>query len=316
VDYSALLRRTWDIVWNHKWLIVLGILVALGGGSNANFSNSNYRFGGRDGNVQDGEFEFPQGGDFEIPQGELDDLREALPIFAGIGLAVLIPLICIGVLIGLALWVVSNISRGALVAGADVLDAGGTTDFSTSWRAGWEKGWRLIGIGLLPAIPWIVMAILLLGFGGAVFSFGNVTSGRFGTPGGTGLIATTIAVVCVAALAGLALNLLRTFAERACMLEDLDVFGSYGRGWAVLKENLGPAIIIFLIQVVIGFLIGMAMLVASPLLICLCLLIIPISLIVNGGVAAYFSTLWTLTWRRWTGRDVPGEPVMEAAPAV
>lgn len=315
MDYSALLRRTWDIVWTYKWLIVLGILASLASG---NFSSSfrGPNFGGRGDHMQDREFEFPRWDDLDIPQQDLDALRDGLPAMSGLATGAIITLICLGALIGLALFAVGTVARGALIAGADVLDAGGTTDFGTSWRAGWEKGWRLIGIGLLPAIPWVVAAITVAGFAGGLFASINNAGGQVGTPGGIGLLSTAGVVVCVAALVGLALTLLRTFAERACMLENLDVFGSYGRGWAVLRENLGPAIVIFLIQVVIGFLIGLAMLVASPLLICLCLIIIPVSLVVGGGVEAYFSTLWTLTWRRWTGRGTTGEPVMEAMPAV
>ena len=42
MDYGQLLSRAWNIIWEHKFLILLGVLVALGsaggGGSNANFS--------------------------------------------------------------------------------------------------------------------------------------------------------------------------------------------------------------------------------------------------------------------------------------
>lgn len=42
--------------------------------------------------------------------------------------------------------------------------------------------------------------------------------------------------------------LLRNFAERACILENLGVFAAYRRGWALI-HNLGPAIVLFLVQI-------------------------------------------------------------------
>ena len=45
MDYGNILRRSWDVIWNHKFMLVLGFLAALGsgvgsggGGNNANYS--------------------------------------------------------------------------------------------------------------------------------------------------------------------------------------------------------------------------------------------------------------------------------------
>lgn len=336
MDYGALIRRAWDTVWNNKWLILLGILVALG---NAQRYSSSARGGsGQREGQQPGEWDFddffnreegmPGAPDIEPPDIEgleqgFRDLGPALP-WLGLGAAAIIPLICLGVAIGVALWAVATIARGGLIAGVDVLDGGGASSFSLAWRAGWEKGWRLIGIRLLPAIPAIVMGIVVAGLSGAFFGVLDLAP-RSLAAAGTGLGVTAAVVVCVAALAALVLGLLSTFAERACMLENKDVFGSYGRGWAVLRDNLGPAVIIFLIQIGLSLAIGLAMLILSPLLCCLCVAGILISLGINGTIESYFSTLWTLAWRQWTGRapamvpagepPAPVEPVVQAPPA-
>ena len=36
------------------------------------------------------------------------------------------------------------------------------------------------------------------------------------------------------------------------------------------------------------------------IVIALCCLLWPLFLLIQGATAAYFSTLWTLTWREWT----------------
>lgn len=313
MDYGDLLRRAWDIVWNNKWLIVLGIVVALTGSGSfgGGGGSSGYQF-------DDGDFDRDFEREFEEEFGEdfdFDFEGDQLPIFGGLALALAIPLICLAVIVGLALWALGMIARGALVNGASEIDAGRTSTLGDSWRAAWARGWRLIGIGILPAIPALVLLVIGAGLGAAFFSMRSFTGDMFAGPGIGGLGVTFVAVGCLAALAAFVLGLLQTFAERAAMLENTTVFESYSRGWQVLRDNLGPAIVIFLIQIAIGFGIGILTLILAPLLICLCLIIIPVMLFVNGTVTAYFSTLWTLAWRRWTGRS--GEPVVvEAPPAV
>ena len=318
MDYGYLLRRAWDIVWSNKWLIVLGIIVALtGSGSLGSGSGSGYSFGGNAEREFDRGFQEPFGGMEEFGE-EFDfqgDGGPGLPLLGGLALVVLIPLIILGTIVGIILWALGVIARGALVAGSDILDAGGATSFGAAWREGWERKWRLIGVGILPAIPAVLLLFIGASLGGALYGFNIIQGDPFAGPAG-GLTITFVALVVLAALAALVLGLLRTFAERAVMLEDAAVFESYGRGWEVLSQNLGPAIVIFLIQIAIGIALGFLALVASPLLICLCLIAIPLMLAVNGTVSAYFSTLWTLAWRRWTGRASAEPVVVEAPPAV
>lgn len=316
MDYGALLRRAWDLVWHNKWLIILGLIVSLtsggwgGGGGNSGFDFDN----GDNGQNYNYDFNEEFGDDFNFDE----DFTDNLPLVGGLAMAVLIPIACLLSLIGIALWAAGVIARGGLVVAADTLDAGGTSSFSTAWHAGWEKGWRLIGIAIFPAIPMLILLGIGIAVGGALYGVigmrGDIFAGSFGPLG-----ITFVALACIAGLAAFVLGLLQTFAERAAMLEDTTVFGSYGRGWEVLSSNLGPALVVFLIQTAIGILIFIGAIVLSPLLICLCLLVIPLALLIGGLKEAYFSTLWTLAWRQWTGRSgmVSGEPVVvETPPAV
>ena len=317
MDFGALLRRAWDLVWNYKWLVLLGIIIALttGGGSpGTRFSGRGpgYNFDNRDFN--NGDF---GNGDFDFDQLEHDLERNFQDVFPalGIGLAILIPILCVVFAVGLAFWAAGQIARGGLVAAVDTLDGGGSSSFSDAWQAGWQKGWRLLGIGLIPAIPGllllIVVAALVAGFIGAA----TTTAREALAAAGVGMVITLIAVACVVSLASLVLNLLRTFAERAAMLDDTGVFESYGRGWEVLKENAGPALILFLIQIGIGIGLGVILLVPGFFM-ALCCIFWPVLLLISGTKETYFSTLWTLGYREWTGRGSAGEMVVDAAPAV
>lgn len=313
MDYGSLIGRAWDILWNNKWLVLLGILVALGGGGPGG-GGSGYNFGGN----FSGDFDTAQYGEgFEgmpdLSEEELQQfLDEFLPV-AGIGLAILIPILCIALIIGIVLWAIGNIARGGLIAGVNQIETEGVSQFGEAWRAGWEKGWRLIGIGLIPAIPGLVLLLVGLALGVAIFGVIAATEDTAApVAAGVGMIITFVAIGCLVALVSLALSVLRTFADRACMLEDTGVFESYRRGWEVLRDNFGPALILFLIQVGISIGLGILMLVPS-IIMTLCCLLWPLLWVINGTIVTFFSTLWTLAWREWVGGGISG---IEQAPAV
>jgi hypothetical protein len=287
MDYGQLLRRTWDIIWGHKFLILLGVLVALGGaGTGGGGGSTGSSFSG--GNVQP-----PEQFEFRPPNGIFENFQ--MPAMA---VGVVIVLVIIALVIGLALWVVSTIARGGLIDGANTIDAGGTSSFAAAWRAGWRRIWTLLGIGVLPAVPGFLLLVLGLG---SFLMIANVSGpGDMGTPFAVGNLTLLGGLACLLVPIMLVLGLLRTFANRACMLEGLGVFAAYRRGLNVLLANLGPAILLFLIQVAISIGLGILFVVPSALL-ALCCFLWPLLLLVNGFVAAFFSTLWTLAWREWTG---------------
>ncbi|MGC9399228.1 MAG: DUF7544 domain-containing protein [Anaerolineae bacterium] len=286
MDYGALLRRTWNIIWEHKFLILLGVLVALGG-SGTGGSGTNVSFD-REGIRPPEEFEF------RPPEGFLRDFR-----LSNLTVGLIVLLVGVAVVIGLALWIVSTVARGALIAGADAIDAHGTSSFAAAWSAGWRRGWTLLGIGVLPAVPGFLLLILGLGsFLTATSLFGPGDMSRM--PWGVAPLTALGGLACLLVPLVLVLGLLRTFANRACMLEGLGVFAAYRRGLEVLLDNLGFALLLFLIQVAIS--IGVGLLFAFPgLVVSLCCVLWPLLWLFNGLIAAYFSTLWTLAWREWTG---------------
>jgi len=296
MDYGRLLSRAWNIIWEHKFLILLGVLVALGsgGGGGGASTGSNFAFNQppREGAPMP---EFPQ-----IP-----DLRMVSPVLAGLGVIVALLFIAIAV----AVWVVSTISRGGLIAGASAIDDGGTSSFAQAWNAGWRKGWRLLGIGVLPAIPALILVIVAIVSAVAYTGAARVVGPEFGIPnvGAIGIV--VAAASCLLVPIALVLGLLQTFANRACMLENLGVFGSYRRGTEVLFQNLGPAVVLFLIQIGIGIAIAIVGFLPGILL-ALCCVLWPLLILVQGAISAYFSTMWTLAWRRWTGP----EPAAEVSP--
>ncbi|MCJ7550430.1 MAG: hypothetical protein MUQ30_12195 [Anaerolineae bacterium] len=299
MDYGRLLRRAWDIIWAHKFLILLGLLVALVG-TGGSASGTGFRFDGSDFDF-DGRMprDFREFRDFpgmpEMPQFRDTPQDWGIPVLAGI---VAIVAICIGAVFGLALWGVSTTARGGLISGVDTITAGGTSSFGQAFGAGWQRIWQLLGIGIAPAIPGLLIFIAGLGMTGVLALASQVFGGNsFALAPGVGAI--LIPVLCILVPIALVLNLLRTFANRACMLEDLGVFAAYKRGLNVLIANIGPAIVLFVIQIGINIALGLLMLLPG-LLMALCCILWPVLIVIEGTKAAYFSALWTLAWKEWT----------------
>jgi len=287
MEYGIVLRRAWDIVWEHKFLILLGVLVALSSGGGSSVSTGSA--GNFDWDAQGPRFPEP-GRDLGIP---------VLPTL------LIVVLIGFALLLGLAVWVISTIARGGLIAGASAIDAGLPTSLAQAWNAGWRKGWTLLGIGILLALPGLIVSLIGLTVAGIGLGLGSTWGDQVGVRGAFGLGTILITLACVAMPFILFLDVLRTFANRACMLEDLGLIDAYRRGLAVLANNIGPAILLLLIQVGINILIGIAMIPLGVIMV-LCCMLWPLFLLIRGAIAAYFSTLWTLAWREWT----------DAAPAV
>jgi len=195
------------------------------------------------------------------------------------------------------LWAVSTIARGGLIAGVNAIESGTPSDFGQAWRAGWEKGWPLLGIGVLPTIPGFIIGLGAVATIGGLYLFKVEAAPRLANVGPVAILA---ALACVLVPIALVLSALRTFANRACMLEDLGVFASYRRGVEVLLENIGPALVLFLLQIAISIGLGIVLFLPNVVM-ALCCLLWPVLLLVQGAMASYFSTLWTLAWREWTG---------------
>lgn len=290
MDYSRLLQRSFEIVTRHPVLILLGVLAALSGGISGSGNGINFSFS----DSNRGDFrQMPDLGQVQPPDVDFS------PVL-GIAAAALPVLLCFAVIIGLVLWAVGTIARGGLVASVEAVENGSRPTLGDAWRAGVQRAAPLLGISLIPAIPGVFLFVAgIVSFamaGGVMLMF----DGSGGFPVSAGILSMLGVLSCIAVPFALIFGLARTFAERACMIEGLGVVDSYRRGFEVLSANLASAIILFVIQIVISIAVGV-LLFLPGLIAALCFLLWPVIWLFNGAMATYFSTVWTLAWRQWTG---------------
>lgn len=314
MDYGHILTRAWQIAWRWKILWILGFLVALGegGGSGNPFSytlndgnNASWGPWPGGGNLGDwGYWSFP-------PQD-----------WAGAVLGIVGGLCCLGLLIGIAAWVLSLIARGGLIAAVRDVEDAGTTTLRDAWRAGVRRFWTLAGIWLLTLIPALlatVVVVVLIVFsvaGGVIGSEMSDPATIFGAVGPWLLCGLPLG--CVLLLVSFVLGFVRVYAERAAVLDGLGWLDAFRYGWEVFKRNVGPTLVFWLVTLVVGLVVSVVALAAMGILAVPAIAIvsgsegsawtlIPIALggllavivlsVLGAIVQTFISVLWTLVYR-------------------
>ena len=217
----------------------------------------------------------------------------------------------------------------------------GSTTFGQAWRVGASRFWTLFGIGILAALPMIILVVvaivvLVLMFVGSGFAF--TSSDAAGAMGIVTSILCGGVFCCGMVILAIILQQIRIYAERAAIVEDLGWIEAFVRGWNVLKANLGPTIVIWLIFLVLGivfFLAIMAVLAVMALpfialvanvdsggwlfapICCGGLVAVIAAALITAIVQTFTSATWTLAYRDMIGLagppavEPPEEPLLE-----
>ncbi|MBN1139615.1 MAG: hypothetical protein JXM73_23785 [Anaerolineae bacterium] len=312
MDYGKVLTRAWQITWRWKVLWILGFLASLGQGGG----------GGGGGNIT------TSSSDWEGLQID--------PEITGAIIAAIVSIACVAILIGIALWVVSVIARGGLIAGVQQVEDDGSTTFGRAWRVGVKRFWTLFGINILATLPAILMWLV---FAGALAASivglveGSETSDLVAALSAGGIGCAGL-FCCLAVIVTFLLSLIQIYAERAAVLEGMGWIEAFKRGWQVLKTNIGPTLIFWLIFLVIGMIVGGVVLVgvmavALPIiglftttdvgawvLVPICgggLAAMILGAIIGSVVNTFTSATWTLAYREMIrGTDEAAVTVLPA----
>jgi hypothetical protein len=310
MDYGQILGRSWRITWNNKFLWVLGFLAALTRAS----SNFNFNTSGSD-----------------MGPEQMEQVAQAM---VALGL-----LCCLGLLIGLAVWLVSLAAKGGLISAVSRIDQGETVTLGEAFRAGTARIWTLVGMNLLLYLPLILIAVvsisaivaLLAGSGITLATLAEEPSAVESAIGGAFVlfIFCFCGLVCGLVLLGLFLQFINAFAYRGIMLRGLGAIESISHGWQVFRTNLGEVLLLSLLFLAISF--GYGILIGIILFPLTLAFIVPMmALFSNGGgpgpaelfllfggalclgvvsaalisiLVTWQSAAFTLAYQEWTGRE-------------
>ncbi|MDZ4166170.1 MAG: hypothetical protein U1E08_00520 [Coriobacteriia bacterium] len=327
MDYFDVLKKAWTITWRYKALWVLGLFAGAASGGGGGGGGSGYRTGSSDYSTSGQEFNRMAGDFARVFQDNL------------VLVAIMVGVLAI---IGIVFWVLSIAAQGGLVHGANEAAEERTPALGAAWRVGFRHWGRTFMIGLVLAVP----MLLILGVMAAML-VAVVAGGAMGGDAGAGvaiggaclvLPLFFVLLIAVALIIGIVYNL----ALRYGVLGDVSFGQAIKRGWADLWGKRG-AFVFWLVMLlpgvaysIIGLLIMLPFIVGSVALViaeqfaiaALVFLVMIIVALVPGAIYGTFvSSAWTVFFRRMTGMEVapvqsaptsvyPAPPVPPAAPAV
>ena len=243
MDYGKLFRRGWEIVWQNKYLFILGFLAALGGGGGGN-SGSNFNY-----NV-------PGGNDF--PADAVEEMTQFWGQYGGL----IIGLLCFFFILGIVFWLIRLAAVGGLIESVDRIEAGEKMSFGKAFSAGVARIWSLVGVSLLLNLPFLLIGLLFAGAGASVFATAMDGGSFAGAERTFGIFFACLGLlVCLLIPLGIVIAIVQPFALRGLMLKQLGVVESIRHGWQVVRNNIGDILLLGIAFMVIGFLFGLVTLV-------------------------------------------------------
>jgi len=247
MDYGKILSRAWHIVWENKWLLVLGFLAALGSGSGSG--------GGRGSS----NFSSQAPDDFASQFSNFGDVMSQMAPF-------IVMLVCFFLLLGIALWLLRLVGEAGMIASVDRIEAGEKLTLRDGFSAGVSHLKNMVGLSLILYGPFLLIGLIFAGVGisVAIRSFG---SGEDFLIRDFGLLTVCLVpLACILTIAGLVVAFVYPMAQRGMIIESLGVMDGIRRGWQVLRENLVEILLLAFIFAVIGFMVGVAaLIIALPL---------------------------------------------------
>lgn len=301
MDYFGIIRRAFQITIRYRFLWVFGFVIALasGGGGFRSFSYSS---------------------DFGQSFANLGR-------FATAYLAVLILIGLILFLLWLVIWILSLISQAGLVSSVSKIEGGQETSLGDGFSIGAHYFWRVLGLSItLGLIIFLLVLLILVPIVVAVVIFASqseAVGAGLAVPGIFCLVLSLMLIIFLLVLFSAFLGVIFIYALRYIVLKDERVFASIGAAWRLVRANLGPTLVMFLLLLLISA--GVGIVLAIPALVIglpaffaflggvtlknaylivlgglgFLFLVLVLS-VLRGIYEAFHSTAWTLTYLELT----------------
>jgi hypothetical protein len=283
MDHFRILKRAFQITWRYRALWLVGLLLVLaGGGVTIGFR------GGTPGAPGGGGGNGGQG--FGEP-GRVPDLEgvwsKVIPILIVVGLVVLL-IIALVILLGIVAVVVRYVTRTSLIQMVQGYEeTGEQIGVGSGLRLGWSRSaFNLFLITWVFKLPIALLMLLMIApaVGLAVLSFASRS--------GPGIVLGILFLLFIipAILLGIILSVvivpILEVVYRACVIEGLGVWDAIKEGFGLIRRNLGPTVLQWLLLVGLGIAWGIALIPVNLLLVIMALFVSSLPALLLGGVAA------------------------------
>lgn len=257
IDYSKIIKRSWEVTWKNKWLWVPALVLAT-------FTGGGYS-GGGGGNSSSNSEVSPTGSPMpNFDPTNLNDIKDKTSYvlgtatdyfsnwFSGITFwdwTLLISVFLLTFLLGIVIiWVLTNWAKGALIFGFDEADSGKEITLSSISPYGLTNIKKLILFNLISAgMSFLLVLLILLAVG-----LGFLISNLLGSIG-------TVIVVLLGILAFfflifvlLIFTMITIYAERLIVLRGLSPWEAWKKGLSLSKGNFISTLLMGIINSSIG----------------------------------------------------------------
>lgn len=310
IPYMEILRKSFRLAWKNKLLWWFGFLIALSSPGSLNLN-------------------FPSGGNSDISDQKIETYMQPAKDFFFQYLNWIILGIAILVLIGLVLYAIGKIARGALIKSINEINNGKQIGFKTGMIEGTKYFWKILGLDILLGLSLSIISLIVLAPSIILFVYQAYVSGVF-------LI--LLAISFIVALAILA-SFLRNYGRIYIVLAGLPIWTSIENAYALFKKNFWPSIVLALLLMAIGLGTGIAFLLALFVLIMLLialgllawvlaktvgiiifgiiatLILLVVIFIVRSALEVFYQTVWILFFKEIAVQiktvEAVAEPVLE-----
>lgn len=330
MDFGQIIKKAWAITWRYRFLWVLGFFAGItgaGGGGGGNFGSGRGFGSGSSSSSGSSPSPFTPGG----IQQFTSTLERWIPV--------IIALAVIWILVGLLLWALSLAARGGLIWAVNELEEGRKPPLGSAWSVGFSHIWSVLGLGLLLQLPVLVAIALLAAAIGVPIALAIARGGRFAAAAIVPVCGSLAIGIPLVLVMGFVLGIMYVIGLRRIVLDGIGAIQSAKDAWRTFRARFKDTALMWLINWGLNIAAGLA--VAVPIVIVTVVLAIPAIIaltskhwgiaIVLGGIwllilfvisllyaaiwGTFTSALWTILYRRLTGREPVAPPSGHMPPA-
>lgn len=322
MGFGEIIKKAWNLTWTYRRLWVLGVFAGATGGAFGFGRWGTSSSSSRSSSSTTGLDKALSGRWVTDPAYALEQVQHALP-------AVLM-LVAVAVLVGIAMAVISTGARGALVWAVNEVEEGRSPTLSDAWDAGFSRFWSIVGLGILLQLPVALFAAALVGT--ALLSV-LALLGKTGSASAPALIAPACGAlglgVPVLLVGSFVLGVMYLTGLRFVMLGGMGAVDAAREAWRALRARLADhfilSVLTYLLNSVAGLIVAVPVFVVSAAIAIpavlsirsgglvvgvalfglLGLILIAVILLFAGIWSTLTSAIWTIFYRRLTGREVP-----------
>jgi hypothetical protein len=297
MQYLDIVTRSFRISWNHKYLWLIALFSGEGGGG-ASFN-----------------FSQPPTSNGSAPN--VSAVRQQVLTWLGDHIALVIAVVILWLVLLIAFFILGAICEGATVRAAAEHDAERPFGLRLAWRMGVHTMWVIVRFRLLLIALGLPLVLLVIGLAAGI----AVAVANENTRAVVVLVLSGLLLLLIAIPYLIYLLFLDRLGTRAAVLEERAARAAIVRAHRLLFKRFGRSLLVWLLSVgvsvalgillacVLGivfipfFLIAAALLATGSgavwgLVVIAVLVLLPISLVIGGFLAAQGSTYWTLAFRR------------------